>query len=74
MSYHGATAQASWASTRERGAMLLMRLMFLALRLCARPLMLPIVKLITLYFFLFGRRAREFSLDYLQRVSKKLPE
>lgn len=74
MSYQGATAQASWANTRERGALFLMRLMFLALRLIGRPVMLPVVKLVTLYFFLFGRCAREASLDYLQRAATLLPE
>jgi predicted LPLAT superfamily acyltransferase len=73
MSYQGATAQASWATTRERGALFLMRLMFVALRLIARPVILPVIKLITLYFFLFGRRAREASLDYLRRVERVLP-
>ena len=36
--------------------------------------MLPIVHLIALYFFLFGRPARDASLDYLRRVAGAMPE
>jgi predicted LPLAT superfamily acyltransferase len=36
--------------------------------------MAPIVRLPTLYFFLFGRRARNASLDYLARVARAMPE
>jgi predicted LPLAT superfamily acyltransferase len=74
MSYSGATAQASWASTRERGAMVLMRLMFFAMRLVARPAIQPVVRIVTLYFFVFSRRSRRFSLSYLARVSREIPE
>src|SRR5688572_3092615 len=59
MSAAGAEAQASWASTRERGTLFAMRLMFVALRRCARPVMLPVVHVVTCYFFLFGRGARK---------------
>jgi predicted LPLAT superfamily acyltransferase len=69
-----ATAQASWASKRERGALLLMRLMFFAMRWVARPALVPLVKLVTLYFFVFSRRARGISVDYLRRVSTAMPE
>jgi predicted LPLAT superfamily acyltransferase len=74
MSYSSATAQASWASTRERGAMLLMQLMYFALRLIARPAIQPVVRLVTLYFFVFSRSSRAISLDYLRRVSAAMPE
>jgi predicted LPLAT superfamily acyltransferase len=75
MTYSGATVQASWAQTRERGTLFLMRLMFVALRITARPVMLPIVRLIALYFLLFGPggRTRAASLDYLQRVQRQIP-
>jgi len=74
MSTPSATVQASWASTRERGALLLMQLMFIALRWSARPVIKPVIKLVTLYFFVFSRRTRSVSLDYLRRVSVGIPE
>ena len=74
MSYSSATAQASWASTRERGAMLLMQLLFFAMRFIARPVIQPLLRLITFYFFVFSRKSRAFSLDYLRRVSAEMPE
>jgi predicted LPLAT superfamily acyltransferase len=74
MSSTGAGVQASWASTRERGTLFAMRVMFVALRRCARPVMLPVVHAVTCYFFLFGRGARKASLAYLQRVERLLPQ
>jgi predicted LPLAT superfamily acyltransferase len=74
MSYSSATVQASWANTRERGAMALMQLMFFAMRLIARPAIQPVVRLVTLYFFVFSRRSRAMSLDYLKRVSREMPQ
>jgi predicted LPLAT superfamily acyltransferase len=71
----GATVQASWAQTRERGTLFLMQLMFIGLRWVARPVMLPVVRLVALYFFLFGPggRTRAASMDYLRRVERELP-
>ena len=74
MSTPGATVPAGWAHRRERGAFVLMRLMLFALRLFSRPVMVPIVHLVALYFFLFGRPARDASLDYLRRVAAIMPE
>lgn len=74
MSSPGAALQSSWARSRERGAFALMCLLYLALRLPLRPLTLPIVRLTTLYFFLFGRRGREASLAYLRRLERVAPE
>jgi predicted LPLAT superfamily acyltransferase len=51
-----------------------MRLTLLGLRLFGRVVMLPIVHLVTLYFFLFGRRGRDASLDYLRRLSTVHPQ
>jgi predicted LPLAT superfamily acyltransferase len=62
-----------WAGTRERGALLLMQLTWLGIRVLGRPVMLPVVHLVALYFFLFGRRARDASLDYLRRVQQQVP-
>ncbi|HEV7716891.1 MAG TPA: hypothetical protein VGO53_14935 [Steroidobacteraceae bacterium] len=73
MSAPASTVQ-GWARTRERGAFFLMWMMLIGLRLLARPVMLPIVHLTALYFFLFGRRERNASLDYLRRIAVVLPE
>lgn len=63
-----------WAGTRERGVFFFMRLTWLGIRVLGRPVMLPIVHLVALYFFLFGRRARDASLDYLRRVQAQVPD
>ena len=68
----GAAVQASWASTRERGTLFMMRLMVWGLSL-PRWLVAPFVYLATGYFFLFGGRARAASRDYLERVARALP-
>jgi predicted LPLAT superfamily acyltransferase len=65
---------AGWAGTRERGAYFMMRLTLLGIRLFGRWVMLPIVHLVALYFFLFGRAGRDASLDYLRRVQVAVPE
>jgi predicted LPLAT superfamily acyltransferase len=48
--------------------------MFWALRVAGRPVLLPVVRLIVLYFFVFGRTARAASRDYLRRVSAAFPD
>ena len=70
MSSGGAVVQASWATARERGALFMMRLMAVALRLLSRPVTVPLVHVATLYFFLFGARTRAVSRDYLRRVAR----
>ncbi|MGH8326475.1 MAG: glycosyl transferase, partial [Steroidobacteraceae bacterium] len=74
MSSGGAVIQSSWASTRERGAFVLMRLMVVGLKLLSRPLAAPLVRAVTLYFFVFGRAAREASRDYLRRIEREFPQ
>jgi predicted LPLAT superfamily acyltransferase len=69
----GTIIQASWATTRERGSLLMMRLMVLGLKLLSRPVTTPFVYAAALYFFLFGRRAREMSREYLRRIARELP-
>jgi predicted LPLAT superfamily acyltransferase len=66
------TGATGWAGTRERGVFFLMRLTWLGIRVLGRPVMLPVVHLVALYFFLFGRRARDASLDYLRRVQQQV--
>lgn len=74
MSAPGETVSAEWARRRERGTFFLMRLMLFGLRRLARPIMLPIVHLAALYFFVFGKAARDASLDYLRHVAAVAPE
>jgi predicted LPLAT superfamily acyltransferase len=73
MSSGGAVVQASWATARERGALFMMRLMVIGLRLLSRPVTVPLVHIATFYFFLFGARTRAVSRDYLRRVARELP-
>jgi predicted LPLAT superfamily acyltransferase len=74
VSSSGALLQSSWASTRERGTLFMMRLMVLGLKLFSRPVTVPIVHLATLYFFVSGRRTRGASRDYLRRAAQAFPE
>ena len=73
MSSGGAIIQSSWATTRERGSLALMQLTVFGLKVLSRPLVTPFVYAVTLYFFLFGKRAREVSLDYLRRIEHECP-
>ena len=63
-----------WARARERGAFSLLRLMFWLMKAGGRTVLTPILKIISFYFFAFGREARAASLDYLQRVERALPD
>ena len=54
---------AGWASTRERGAYFMMRATFWGIRVFGRWVMLPIVHLVALYFFLFGRGGRRLRVE-----------
>lgn len=75
MNSGGAVIQSSWATTRERGALIAMRLMVIGLRLTSRrSLATPILHAATLYFFVFGRRTRRLSLEYLARIAREAPE
>ena len=64
--------QAAWAARRERGALFMMWLMFHGVKLLSRPLAMPFVYLSTAYFFVFSRRARAASRDYLARWPPQL--
>ena len=63
----------SWADAQERGIYQLMRLILFGLQVMRRQLLMPFVRLVTIYFFLFGRRARAASLDYLRRIEIAMP-
>ena len=73
MSSGGAVAQAGWASGRERGSWLMMRLMVFGLRRLSRPVTTPIVYVVALYFFFFSSRTRTVSRDYLRRLAAHAP-
>ena len=62
-----------WADAQERGTYHLMRLMFWGLQAMRRPLLMPLVRAVTIYFFLFGSTARKASLDYLRRIEIAMP-
>ena len=64
---------ADWLGHRERGSVLLLRVMtFISLRL-GRQVSRVILYGIAVYFFLFAPRARRASLDYLRRVLGRRP-
>jgi predicted LPLAT superfamily acyltransferase len=67
-------APAAWAATRERGALVMMWLMFHGVKLLSRPLAMPFIYLSTAYFYVFGRGARAASRDYLARVAAAAPD
>jgi len=58
-----------WARQGERGSFLLMRLTAAAVRLLGRRPLTPLLYLIVLYFFIFGRRARSSIRQYQQYLA-----
>ena len=58
-----------WAAQKERGSFALMKLTALALRHLGRRPMTPVLYLIVLYFFVFGRRARRNVRQYQTYLS-----
>ncbi|MDT3722187.1 glycosyl transferase [Pseudomonas oryzihabitans] len=58
-----------WAQQRERGSPLLMRLTAWLARHLGRRAIAPLLRLIVLYFFLFGGRARRGIQEYQQRLA-----
>lgn len=73
-SEHSSRRQASWAATRERGALFTMWLMFHTVKLLSGPLAMPFVYLSTAYFFVVSGRARAASRDFLARVAAAAPD
>lgn len=59
----------SWEEVGERGSVLALRLLVGFYRLFGRPLSVPLVNLVALYYFLTVRAARRASLAYLRRVA-----
>jgi predicted LPLAT superfamily acyltransferase len=69
----GPPVRAEWASSPERGSLMLLRLMtFVSLRL-GRPAGRFFLYFIALYFFLFAPTARRHSINYLRRALGRTP-
>jgi predicted LPLAT superfamily acyltransferase len=69
----GQPKAAEWVSHRERGSLLLLKIMaFLSLR-CGRRASRTILYGIAIYFFLFGPSARRHSLQYLRLALGRPP-
>jgi predicted LPLAT superfamily acyltransferase len=58
-----------WAAHRERGSFVLMKLTAGAVRLLGRRAMAPLLYLIVLYFYLFGRSARQSAWTYQRHLA-----
>ncbi|MDB5980292.1 MAG: hypothetical protein JWQ69_1307 [Pseudomonas sp.] len=58
-----------WAAHQERGSFLLMKLMAWGVRLLGRRMLSPVLHGIVLYFFLFGRSARQNVWQYQQHLA-----
>jgi len=58
-----------WAAHQERGSFLLMKLTAWAVRHMGRRVLSPVLHGIVLYFFLFGRNARQSAWQYQQRLA-----
>jgi predicted LPLAT superfamily acyltransferase len=69
-----AAPAAAWAAARERGALVMMWMMFHGVKLLSRPLATPFIYLCTAYFFTFSARARAASRDFLARVAAAAPD
>lgn len=63
-----------WARQEERGNVWLMKLTVLAARKLGRGVMTPVIWVVTLYFYLFGPRARHAIKEYQQRLAQQQPE
>ena len=59
-----------WAAHEERGSFVLMKLTALGIKLLGRRLLSPVLYGIVLYFFLFGRRARDAARTYQQHLAE----
>ncbi|WP_213948459.1 glycosyl transferase [Luteibacter sp. dw_328] len=64
-----ADATTHWASRKERGSFLGMKLTSVAVRLLGRRPVAPVIYLIVLYFFVTGRATRRIVGDYQRRLA-----
>jgi len=67
------SANQHWATQPERGSLLWMRLGFGAVRLLGRPVLVPVIWLVTLYFYLSRRVARRAIAEYQTRLAASRP-
>lgn len=58
-----------WAGRHERGSFVLMKLTAWAVRVLGRKPMVPVLYLIVLYFYLFGRSARHSAWTYQHNLA-----
>src|SRR3546814_2430430 len=58
-----------WADRQERGSFWLMKLTAFAAKVLGRRLLSPLLYGIVLYFFIFGRSARQAAWQYQQRLA-----
>src|SRR5690606_37986055 len=58
-----------WAAQRERGSFALMKFTVRALQLLGRRAITPLLYLIVLYFYLFGRSARQSAWTYQRHLA-----
>ena len=59
-----------WADREERGSYWLMKLTAFAAKVLGRRLLSPVLYGIVLYFFVFGRTARQSAWQYQQRLAE----
>ena len=64
---------ARWSAIEERGSLAPMRATLAALRILPRAFLIPVVRLVSLYFMVTGRVARAASRDYLERYARAYP-
>lgn len=62
-----------WYAQREAGAYWGMRFTFAVLNFVGRKGVAPLVYLVVTYFFVFGKKARDASLDYLAHLERYSP-
>ncbi|WP_248795971.1 glycosyl transferase [Pseudomonas sp. MWU13-2105] len=62
-------ADKHWADHQERGSFWLMKLTAFGVRVLGRRVLSPVLHGIVLYFFLFGRDARQSAWHYQQRLA-----
>ena len=61
--------QKHWADRQERGSFWLMKLTAFGVQVLGRRMLSPVLHGIVLYFFLFGRSARQSAWHYQQRLA-----
>lgn len=70
MSGQGSQDRQHWAAQRERGSFWLMKITVFLLRLLGRRLLSPLLYAIVIYFYLFGRQARQSIATYQRNLAQ----